>query len=181
MNDLLLNLVLLILITLDPSNGKVFRVSKMECRSLDPSFTYFKTCNVIRKENGRSSLYVNEVILYKNPIDDITLNLGVFKIAKNRRLQFLNETLDYCVFSRQLLASGFFGFLMTPLLRISNVNGTCPLKQNIIVNGFSVDEDTIKEIPIPNGVYMFQLRTSMMKKWRTDVRVYATRVDKYSE
>ncbi|KAH8364594.1 hypothetical protein KR084_008624 [Drosophila pseudotakahashii] len=182
MKDRLLNFVLPILIALDWSEGKVFRVSKMECRTLDPSFTFFKTCKVVHNENGRAALYVNEVFLYKDPINDIVLNLGVFKIAKNRRFQFLNETLDYCLFSRQYLASGFFGFLMTPLMRISNVNATCPLQpQNIIFNGFPVDENTIKEIPIPNGVYMFQMRTSMMKKWRTDVKVYATRVDKYSE
>ncbi|EDW40879.1 uncharacterized protein LOC6605052 [Drosophila sechellia] len=181
MKEQLLSLVLPILIILDWSQGKVFRVSKMECRSLDPSFTYFKTCKVVHRENGRAALYVNEVFLYKDPINDIVLNLGIFRIVKNRRFQFLNETLDYCLFSRQYLASGFFGFLMTPMMRISNVNATCPLQQNITFNGFPVDENTIKEIPIPNGVYMFHLRSSMMKKWRTDVRVYATRVNKYSE
>ncbi|XP_017080347.1 uncharacterized protein LOC108114100 [Drosophila eugracilis] len=181
MKDRLLSLVLRILIILDWSEGKVFKVTKMECRTLDPSFTYFRSCKVVHRENGRAALYINEVFLYKDPIDDIILNLGIFKIARNRRFQFLNETLDYCLFSRQFLASGFFGFLMTPLLRISNVNGSCPLQQNIIINGFPVNEDTIKEIPIPNGVYMFNLRTSMKKKWRTDVKVYATRVDNYSK
>nr|XP_016933739.1 uncharacterized protein LOC108012811 [Drosophila suzukii] len=181
MKDHLLNLVLPILIIMDWSEGKVFTVTKMDCRTLDPSFTYFKTCKVVRGENGRAALFVNEVFLYKDPIDDIILNLGIFKIVKNRRFQFLNETLDYCLFSRKFLASGVFGFLMTPLMRMSNVNATCPLQQNITFNGFPIDENTIKEIPIPNGVYMFQMRASMMKKWRTDVKVYVTRVDKYSE
>ncbi|XP_052846811.1 uncharacterized protein LOC128258880 [Drosophila gunungcola] len=181
MKDQILNLFLPILIIMYGTDGKVFRVSKMECRSLDPSFTYFETCKVTRMENGRSFLYINEVILYKDPINHITLNLGAFKTANNRRIQFLNETLDFCVLGQQLLANKFFKFLMTPLMRFSNVNGTCPIQQDIIVNGFSVDENTIKEIPIPNGDYMFQLRTSLLKKWRTVVRVYATRVDKYSE
>ncbi|XP_016965226.1 uncharacterized protein LOC108034779 [Drosophila biarmipes] len=181
MKDQLLNLVLPILMMLDCSEGKVFRVSKMDCRTLDPAFTYFKTCKVVRRENGRSALFINEVFLYKDPIDEIILNLGIFKVVKNRRFQFLNETLDYCLFSRQFLANGFFAFLMTPLMRNSNVNATCPLQQSIVFNGFPVDENTIKEVPIPNGVYMFQMRASMMKKWRTDVKVYATRVDMYSE
>ncbi|XP_017133660.1 uncharacterized protein LOC108150181 [Drosophila elegans] len=181
MKNHILNLFLPILIILYGTDGKVFRVSKMECRSLDPSFTYFETCKLTRRENGRSSLYVNQVILYKDPINDIIFNLGGFKTVKNRRFQFLNETLDYCVLGQLLLANRYFRFLMTPLMRFSNINGTCPIQQHIIVNGFSVDENTVKEIPIPNGVYMFQLRTSLMKKWRTVIRVYATRVDKYSE
>ncbi|KAH8286103.1 hypothetical protein KR054_002575 [Drosophila jambulina] len=180
MKGQLWHLLLSILAILGAGQGKVFRVSKMECRSLDPSFTYFKTCKVVRKENGRASLYINEVMLYKQPIDDIILNLAIFKISKNRRLQFLNETLDYCLFTRQLLATGFFGFLMAPMLGTSNLNVTCPLQQDLVFNDFAIDENTIKEIPIPNGVYMFQMRSAMMKKWRTVVKVYATRVDKYS-
>ncbi|KAH8343129.1 uncharacterized protein [Drosophila kikkawai] len=173
------SLLLSVLAILGSSQGKVFKISKMECRTLDPSFTYFKTCKVVRRENGRAALYINEVMLYKQPIDDIILNLAVFKVSKNRRFQFLNETLDYCLFSRQLMANGLFGFLMAPMLRISNLNVTCPLQQDLIFNGFSIDENTIKEIPIPNGVYMFQMRSAMMKKWRSDVKVYATRVDTY--
>ncbi|XP_017040278.1 uncharacterized protein LOC108087437 [Drosophila ficusphila] len=181
MKDQLLSLLLPILIISNWTEGKVFKINKMECSALDPSFTYFKTCQVVHRKNGRAALYVSEIFLYKEPIDNIILNLGIFKLVKNRRFQILNETLDYCVFSRQYLASGFFGFLMSPLLKTMNVNATCPLKQNITVTGFPVDENTIKEIPIPNGFYMFQLRTSMMRKWRTDVRVYVSRVEKYSE
>ncbi|XP_020817078.1 uncharacterized protein LOC110190781 [Drosophila serrata] len=180
MKDQLWSLLLSVLAILGSSQGKVFRVSKMECRTLDPSFTYFKTCKVVRGENGRASLYINEVMLYKQPIDDIILNLAIFKISKNRRFQFLNETLDYCLFSRQMLATGFFRFLMAPVLGTSNLNVTCPVQQDLVFNGFSVDENTVKEIPIPNGVYLFQMRSAMMKKWRTDVKVYATRVDRYS-
>lgn len=77
MKEQLLSLVLPLLIILDCSQGRVFRVSKMECRSLDPSFTYFKTCKVVRRENGRAALYVIEVFLYKDPIDDIVVSWKV--------------------------------------------------------------------------------------------------------
>jgi len=74
MKDQLWNLVIPILIIMDWSEGKVFTVTKMDCRTLDPSFTYFKTCKVVRGENGRAALFVNEVFLYKDPIDDIIVS-----------------------------------------------------------------------------------------------------------
>ncbi|EDW36447.1 GL10316 [Drosophila persimilis] len=174
-----LMLSILLLKELEPIEGRVFKVSKMDCRTLDPSFAHVKNCNVVHSEHGRAALYIHITMLYKGPIDDIILNLGIYKILKNRRFQFVNETMDFCSFLRQPLQSGFFGFLINPLLKITNVNRTCPLQQDYIFNGFPIDEDTLKEVPLPNGVYMLQVRTSMLKKWRTDIKVYSTRVEKY--
>ncbi|KAH8259512.1 hypothetical protein KR026_005714 [Drosophila bipectinata] len=182
MKVLPLYFLLIVLILLEPTTAKVFRVNKMTCQTLDSSLCHFKTCEVVHKENGRAALYFHEVIDYQKPIDDVLLNLGVFKILKNRRFQFVNETLDFCAFSRQLMfASGIFGFVMAPILNVSNINFSCPLQQsNIIFNGFVIDENTLKEIPIPNGVYMFNIRAAYMKRWATDVKIYASRVEKYS-
>ncbi|XP_033237415.1 uncharacterized protein [Drosophila pseudoobscura] len=194
-----LMLSILLLKELEPIEGRVFKVTKMDCRTLDPSFAHVKNCNVVHSEHGRAALYIHITMLYKGPIDDIILNLGIYKILKNRRFQFVNETMDFCSFLRQPLQSGFFGFLINPLLKITNINTTCPLQvrswislggnnyqytykkqqQDYIFNGFPIDEGTLKEVPLPNGVYMLQLRTSMLKKWRTDIKVYSTRVEKY--
>ncbi|KAH8317861.1 hypothetical protein KR067_002104 [Drosophila pandora] len=180
MKTLTLGFQFIFLISMESTRAKVFRVSRMTCQTLDSSLCYFKTCKVVHKENGRAALYFNEVIDYNKPIDDIILNLGVFKISKNRRFQFVNETLDFCAVSRQF-STGIFGFVMAPILNISNINFSCPIQQsNIIFNGFIIDENTLKEIPIPNGVYMFNIRAAYMKKWATDVKIYASRVEKYS-
>ncbi|KAI8040430.1 hypothetical protein M5D96_006373, partial [Drosophila gunungcola] len=186
----ILNLILIV--ELFPNiRGAHFRFTNIDCCTLDSGFVEVKECNLKMVRRNVVGMNFHIALKYGKPIDKIqfnlsifrksNLNLGAFKTANNRRIQFLNETLDFCVLGQQLLANKFFKFLMTPLMRFSNVNGTCPIQQDIIVNGFSVDENTIKEIPIPNGDYMFQLRTSLLKKWRTVVRVYATRVDKYSE
>ncbi|KAH8317023.1 hypothetical protein KR074_011637 [Drosophila pseudoananassae] len=177
-----LNLVLYIFILINFSQSRTLRIKKMQCQTLDPSFSYYKTCKVVHKENNRALLYINHVILYKEPIDDIILNLSVFKLLKTRRYQFLNETLDYCAFSRNLMsATGIIGFMINPFLNSSNINPICPLQQDdVIFNGFSIDENTLKDIPVPNGSYMLQVRTSIMKKWRADVRVHATKIERSS-
>ncbi|KAH8270418.1 hypothetical protein KR018_009840 [Drosophila ironensis] len=182
MKNLAAKLVLMGLVLFDLSEEKVFRVSKISCHTLDPAFCHFKTCNIVHREKGRAALYFNQVMNSNKPIDDIILNLGVFKISKNRRFQFINETLDFCAFSRQLiLATGILGFAMSPILSISNLNLSCPLQQkNILFNGFPIDENTLKEIPVPYGTYMFQVRTAFMKSWKTDVKIYANRVERYS-
>ncbi|XP_022229969.2 uncharacterized protein LOC111079203 [Drosophila obscura] len=179
---ILSTLLLLLLLLKEPHTieARVFRVTKMECRTLDPTFSLFKTCKVVHREHGRAALYVHITMPYKGPIDDIIVNLGVIKILKNRHFQFVNETLDFCSFRRHPLVSGFIGFLINPLLKITNINTSCPLQQDYIFNGFPIDESTLKEIPLPKGVYVLQLRTSMLKKWRTDIKVYATRVDGYT-
>ncbi|BFF97170.1 uncharacterized protein DMAD_05638 [Drosophila madeirensis] len=179
---ILYGLALSILLLQDalPLEAKVFKINKMECRTLDPTFALIKTCKVVRKENGRAALYLHITMPYKGPIDDVILSLGVIKVLKNRNFQIVNETLDFCAFMRQRLQSGFMGFLITPLLKVTNINNSCPLQQDYIFNGFPIDETTLKEIPVPNGVYMLHVRTSMLKKWRTDIKVYTTRVDNYS-
>ncbi|KAH8379373.1 hypothetical protein KR009_004458 [Drosophila setifemur] len=191
-----------VIVLLNFSEGRVFRVTKIVCQTFDPSFVYFKKCKVERNESGRALIYISQIVLYKEPMDDIILNLGLFKISKNRRYQFLNETLDYCAFSKQMLeAKGVMGFMIHPFLSISNMNSTCPLKvrnlmslvfkspninlvkyqqRDVIFDGFPIDENTLKEIPIPNGVYMFHVRAAALKKWRTSVKAYVNRVEKYS-
>lgn len=53
---------------------RTLRIKKLQCQTLDRSFSYFKTCKVVHKERGKALLYINHVILYKEPLDDIIVS-----------------------------------------------------------------------------------------------------------
>ncbi|XP_064544704.1 uncharacterized protein LOC135432805 [Drosophila montana] len=168
---LLMRLLSMLCFTLD-CQAKLFLTSKAECKSLDPAFSYFKSCEMWSK-NGRTKINFFVAMRYKEPIDDVTINLALYRITKTYRMPIINETIDYCGFSRQPFASRLFNYAVLPVFKFSNVNYSCPFQQDIIINGSVCDNRLVTEIPAPQGNYIFNFRVAAFKKWKSDVKIYA--------
>ncbi|XP_034480991.1 uncharacterized protein LOC117786741 [Drosophila innubila] len=127
--------------------GKHFIITKAECISLDSKFSYFKNCEMKTDEKGRTTLNFHVVVRYKEPINDITLGLTLFKISKTYRIPILNETIDFCAFKRESL-------------------------HDIIFKGVD-NEHGMAEIPAPKGNYILQIRVGAFQKWKADIKLYS--------
>nr|XP_002047288.3 uncharacterized protein LOC6623301 [Drosophila virilis] len=174
---LLLRLLSMLCLTQD-SRAMLFRTSRAECNSLDLAFCYFKSCEMWSK-NARTKINFYVAVRYKEPIDDITINLALYRITKTYRMPIINETIDYCALSSRSFASRLFNFAVLPVFKCSNLNYTCPVQQDVIVNGTVSDNSLVTEIPAPKGNYIFNFRVAAFKKWKADVKIYSKVVNNY--
>lgn len=51
-----------------------FIITKAECKSLDLSFSYFKTCEAKTDDKGSTKLDFYVTMRYKKPIDDVMVS-----------------------------------------------------------------------------------------------------------
>ncbi|XP_030570156.1 uncharacterized protein LOC115769478 [Drosophila novamexicana] len=168
---LLMRLLSMLCLTLD-CQAMLFRTSRAECKSLDLAFCYFKSCEMWSK-NGRTKINFFVAVRYKEPVDDITINLALYRITKTYRMPIINETIDYCAFSSQSFASRLFNYAVLPVFKNSNMNFSCPFQPDVIVNGTVSDNSLITEIPAPKGNYIFNFRLAAFKKWKVDIKIYS--------
>lgn len=127
--------------------ARIFIFTKAECRTLDPEFCNFESCEIF-STNNKTNLDIYVKMHYKNPINQVSVsNLGVshiiklyfsmwcsflkvalaaYKTTRNNRVSIFNETIDFCLFMRQSFASKFSAIATGPILKISNINHTCP-------------------------------------------------------
>lgn len=56
-----------------------FIVTKAECKSLDLSFAYFKTCEAKTDDKGNTKLDFYVTMRYKKPIDDVMVSWTIVK------------------------------------------------------------------------------------------------------
>lgn len=57
-----------------------FSITRTECKSLDFSFCYFKTCEVRTDEKGNTKMDVNVTMRYKEPVTDVSVSCEIFKV-----------------------------------------------------------------------------------------------------
>lgn len=59
-----------------------FFITRAECKSLDLSFCYFKTCEIKTDEKGNTKMDFNATMRYKKPINDINVSCERLKVKK---------------------------------------------------------------------------------------------------
>lgn len=57
-----------------------FVVTRAECKSLDLSFCYFRTCEIKTDEKGNTKMDFNATMRYKKPINDINVSCERLKV-----------------------------------------------------------------------------------------------------
>ncbi|KAH8406838.1 hypothetical protein KR222_005761 [Zaprionus bogoriensis] len=154
--------------------GKPFLVSRVECKTLDPSFCFFKKCEMTTNESGQAKFHFHIAMRYKKPVNDVTTSVSLFKISKTYRLPIFNESFDFCAFMHNRSSSKVFAFIATQFEKFSNINHTCPYQHDIIVRGVD-DELLVNGIPAPNGKYMLNIRVAAYQKWKADLQFYAVK------
>ncbi|KAH8371853.1 hypothetical protein KR093_009092 [Drosophila rubida] len=166
----ILNLLLFYTI---PSQA-LFTVKKAECTSLDLKHSYFKHCEMRTDAKGQTLLNIYVAMRDKRPINDIIINICLFKIAKNYRMPILNETIDFCAYMGASVMSKMFAFINRHFNKFTNANHSCPYQHDIIYYG--VDKERfLSEIPAPKGNYVLLMRVGTNQKWKADVKFYAVK------
>ncbi|EDV96531.1 uncharacterized protein LOC6557456 [Drosophila grimshawi] len=115
--------------------------------------------------------------LYRRPVDNIFLNVELFRKTNGYRSFLLNQSLDFCYYMRNPKAYVFFHSFHNSFVAVSNFNHTCPYNHDIIIKGWSYKKGSMIELPMPNGDYMIYLKLSVSKVWRAEIKLYVTRTD----
>ncbi|XP_023165262.2 uncharacterized protein LOC111595670 [Drosophila hydei] len=152
--------------------ARIFIFTKAECRTLDPEFCNFESCEIF-STNNKTNLDIYVKMHYKNPINQVSVALAAYKTTRNNRVSIFNETIDFCLFMRQSFASKFSAIATGPILKISNINHTCPYQHDIIIKGIINNFNFFSGMPAPKGNYVLYMRVSAFKKWKAEVQFYA--------
>ncbi|KAH8299545.1 hypothetical protein KR044_002574, partial [Drosophila immigrans] len=152
------------------------RFSNLKCEVLDPSYCAYEKCEL--KLLGRGIVAINvHAKLLKGPFNNAKVNLSLWRKFNGFRPFMFNTTSDFCKFmanpdvmikkcelSFRTIVYGFIG-------PKSNVNHTCPYKDEIIVRDLVFKEEFFKYMPLPSGEYQLQIMAATDNQWKTRVYV----------
>ncbi|XP_075150388.1 uncharacterized protein LOC142224496 [Haematobia irritans] len=126
------------------------RFTNLQCKSLDEEFCRFKTCSL--KMLRRNVVGLNITLnLLKKPVNDVTVNLVLYKKSNGYKPFMVNVSADLCKFLKNREKQPLLNLLADYLLRDSNVNHTCSYN---------------------TGDYMFKLLAANHNAWKAEFKVY---------
>ncbi|XP_034110947.1 uncharacterized protein LOC117572322 [Drosophila albomicans] len=108
----------------------------------------------------------------KQPLDNITINLTLFKVSKTYRIPIFDESFDFCAFMGESGLAKIYYFIFQHFSKFTNANHSCPYQHDIIYYGID-NERFLSEIPAPKGNYILQMRVAIYKKWKVIVKFFA--------
>ncbi|XP_075150328.1 uncharacterized protein LOC142224443 [Haematobia irritans] len=147
------------------------RFTNLKCESYRPDFARFLTCRLKVVRRGIISLHVNAKLL-QPPVTNITLNLSLQKKLSGYRPFLYNTTFDFCKFMLNRKEKTFAMLVFGVLGKYSNINHTCPYMENVIVDNFTIYENSFKRLPLPIGEYMFQFKFGAYNDWKGVVQAF---------
>ncbi|KMY98676.1 uncharacterized protein LOC27207327 [Drosophila simulans] len=156
-------------------NGR-FHLKNVVCESLDTSYSDFKRCEMKVIGRGVTAFYMIWKF-YSVPIDNFELNLSLHKRSIGYRPFLFNQSLDYCYYMRSPKAYPLIYMLHKSFLSTSNINHSCPYDHDLIIKDFIYKDNDLKDLPIPNGDYMIQIKVATDKKYRACIKVHMKRMD----
>ncbi|KAH8248559.1 hypothetical protein KR032_000977, partial [Drosophila birchii] len=137
------------------------------CTSMNKNHADFDYC--LLKAVNRTYKYVSlKLSIYEKPITNIKVNFAVYKRANGYKPFLYNVTLDGCKFLKKPKSNNviqyFYGFIKD----VSNLNHSCPLNEDIIIEKLSLDIVNHRMtviLPVPAGDYLFQAYWTFNNKW----------------
>ncbi|KAH8252245.1 hypothetical protein KR038_010892, partial [Drosophila bunnanda] len=161
---------------------KIFQiVSKVEftnikCITLDPDFDEFEYCFL--KSVNRTYKYLSlKVNLHKLPITKVKINVALLKRYSGYKPFLYNVTVDACRFIENPGYNPIAGFIHSLFKSHSNINHSCPMNEDIIVEKLSADfinTKLTKTLPFPHGDFLFHSNWIAYDINRATVDVYFT-------
>lgn len=119
-------LILLAIVVLPGiARGAFYNLNKVVCHTFDKSFVDIATCEMKIRSRGVSVFNLN-ITLHKKPIDNVILNLELFKKSNGYRPFLFNQTIDFCYYQRNPMAYTLFQSFHKTFLAATNINHTCP-------------------------------------------------------
>lgn len=101
------------------------KFTNLKCVAYDKPFADFRQCKLKALSRNTVALYLH-VQLFQVPVNNVSVNLDVYKRANGYRPFMFNITMDFCQFLINKKRIPFFKLLMDTIAVYSNINHTCP-------------------------------------------------------
>ncbi|KAH8377435.1 hypothetical protein KR093_005440, partial [Drosophila rubida] len=149
----------------------VFKLTNAVCESYNKSWIIVNECRL--RVLGRNKIVFNFNATLLQPTNNIVLHTQIFKKANGYKPWLINYTIDSCRFMRKSY-NPFAIYINSIYISFTNFNHTCPFSGDLIVNGFYLQVDMLKGLPIPNGDYLLAMNWYLYKKKQLSTHLYFT-------
>ncbi|KAH8302734.1 hypothetical protein KR044_010238, partial [Drosophila immigrans] len=137
--------------------SSIQRFTNVKCEVLDPSYCSYKQCELKILDRNVVGLNVHALLL-KGPFNNAKVNLGLWRKYNSYQPYMLNSTFDFC---KMLLTSkhqlSFERIFFDAVAPYSNVNHSCPYKNEIVIRDWVLHQQQLKYLPLPSGEYQLKL------------------------
>ncbi|KAH8310746.1 hypothetical protein KR044_002854 [Drosophila immigrans] len=146
------------------------RFTNIKCEVLDPSYCAYEKCDL--KILGRGIVALNvQAKLLKGPFNNAKVNLSLWRKFNGFRPFMFNTTFDFCKFLRTPQQLSFTTIIYDIIAPKSNLNHTCPFKDEIVVRNLIFQEEYFKFLPLPSAEYQVQIMAATDNHWKTRISV----------
>ncbi|KAI8117068.1 hypothetical protein CVS40_10992 [Lucilia cuprina] len=147
-------------------------ITSIKCKNSDTTFANFTKCFHKRISRWISETTIN--ITFAREIHKIIGKIGLYKLSNNKYNQYLfkENTFDGCKFLLKRSSYPMVDYLYKQIEKYTNLNRTCPLKDNVIMNRMRIDMEKLKWLPLANGDYSVFTRWLVAGKERFAVDFY---------
>ncbi|XP_019892852.2 uncharacterized protein LOC109612856 isoform X1 [Musca domestica] len=147
------------------------RFTNIKCAAFHPDFATFQQCQLKVIARGVIGLNVH-VKLWQLPVNNISVNLALFKKFSGYKPFLYNITVDLCKYLKNPRKHPFLDLFHRVIVNDSNINHTCPYNHDIIVKNVLLNENNFKYLPLPRGEYRFDLKVAAYNDWKADVKAF---------
>ncbi|XP_037944249.1 uncharacterized protein LOC119677052 [Teleopsis dalmanni] len=147
------------------------KLTNIKCVEFDRPFASFNDCRLKIIQRGIVALNLH-VVLHQVPVNNVSVNVNLFKKASGYRPFLYNITADFCEFMANRKRFPVLNIVLNSFTKSSNINHTCPYNHDIIVKNFVVKDSHLKYAPLPTGDYLIKIIVGAYNDWKADVKVY---------
>ncbi|XP_058986209.1 uncharacterized protein LOC131806263 [Musca domestica] len=163
--------ILLLLAFYIQLNSSAVRFTNLKCETIHPDFVSYEVCSlrVITRGVIGLSIYAK---MWQLPVNNISINLSLFKKLNGYRPFLYNFSVDMCKFFKNPKKYPFVQLYHRIIVNESNINHTCPYNHDLIVKDVFLDESKFKNLPLPRGEYRFDLKVSAYNDLKGEIKAY---------
>ncbi|XP_033246010.1 uncharacterized protein LOC117187438 [Drosophila miranda] len=150
--------------------------TNVNCTSLDNKFGEFEYC-YLKSVNRTYKYFSGKFKVYELPIKSMKVNFSLWKRYNGYKPFLYNVTFDACKFFANNNSNRVIKFFYESFTSYSNINHTCPLNHDIIMEKLPIDfvNHRMTEIlPFPEGQYFVEVRWIRSGTYLAFGRLYAT-------
>ncbi|XP_033232979.1 uncharacterized protein [Drosophila pseudoobscura] len=150
--------------------------TNVNCTSLDSKFGEFEYC-YLKSVNRTYKYFSAKFKVYELPISSMKVNFSLWKRYNGYKPFLYNVTFDACKFFANNNSNRVIKFFYESFTAYSNINHTCPLNHDIIMEKLPIDfvNHRMTEIlPFPEGQYLVEVRWIRSGTYLAFGKLYAT-------
>ncbi|XP_029405639.2 uncharacterized protein LOC115066083 [Bactrocera dorsalis] len=158
-------------ILIQPAIFAYIKFINLKCVTYDKPFADFRQCNLKALSRNAVALSLH-VRLFQVPVNNVSVNLDVYKKANGYRPFMFNITADFCQFLKNKKRIPFGKLLMDTVEAYSNINHTCPFDNDIIVRDMVLKPEQMQLLPVPMGEYMLRISVAAYNDYKATIKAY---------